>query len=508
MLYFNFYRITVSGLLLGAGVWWSELRPLGMQYGGVSDWIVRLYFAIAIGFIVIQTNWRPRFNLLLTIEVITDIGIFTVLMHLNGGIQSGFSYMILVVLAGAGLVSHGRLTLFFAAVASVFVLSEHLYSMAQDKSDISSLTFAATICTSFFGTAVLAHLLSKRVVASEALAKVRGDQLDAQFKINAQVIHDMEDGLLVVDSFGTVLQFNPSVIRLLKRGIPRSAQLGDLSPTIERAYFSWRNKLSGDSTSLPGSFSPEISRIRFVATGNDDNALIYLEDAARLRAEAQQIKLAALGRLTANMAHEIRNPLAAISHAAELLGEDPEGAVTQKLSRIITDNSDRLNRIVSDVLELGRRDRAKSELIRLDLFLEELKEEWVILFPHYKGWLTVGCEPELAVNFDRSHLHRILTNLISNSFRYASGVPGCVGMIAGTEVNTGSVCVDVFDDGPGIREAERSRIFEPFFTTHNQGTGLGLYIARELSIANYGNLELLSGNSGTRFRLTITRGLH
>ena len=503
LLYFNIYRILVSMLLLISGIWWPELRPLGIQYGGSSDWIVRAYLLLAVAFVVIQTNWHPRFNLLLTLEVVADIAILTALMHLSGGIQSGFSYMILVVLAGAGLVSHGRLTLFFAAVASMFVLSEHLYSMFQQHADISGLTFAGTICAGFFGTAILAHLLSKRVVASEALAKARGEQLASQVRINAQVIHDMHDGLLVADSRGEVIQSNPSAARLLGLQTPAGRFLGEISPRLGDAYFAWRQRIAADQFMMFDGEGVEVSRVRFVATGDSDNALIYMEDSARLRAEARQIKLAALGRLTANMAHEIRNPLAAISHAAELLGEESVRGISARLSHIIADNAGRLNRIVSDVLELGRRDRIQPEAIPLKPFLESLGEDLLMLNADHGGWVQIECDPAVLVSFDRSHLHRILNNLLSNSLRYASGKAGCVKLTATSDPLAAQVTIIVADDGPGIPVEAGGRIFEPFFTTHSQGTGLGLYIARELAMANNASLELLPSNAGALFLLTI-----
>ena len=501
LLYFNIYRLLVSTLLLLSGLWWPELHPLGIQYDGLSDWIVRAYLLLAIAFVVIQTNWHPRFNLLLTIEVFADVAILTVLMHLNGGIQSGISYMMLVVLAGAGLVSHGRLTLFFAAVASMFVLAENVYSMIQNRSDVSGLTFAGTICAGFFGTAILAHLLSKRVVASEALAKARGEQLASQVRINAQVIHDMHDGLLVADARGRVVQANPSVSRLLGAETPPGRYLGDIAPRLGDAYESWRRKTGADQFKIFDADAVEVSRVRFVTTGDSDNVLIYLEDSARLRAEARQIKLAALGRLTANMAHEIRNPLSAISHAAELLREESERGIAERLSRIISDNASRLNRIVSDVLELGRRDRIQPESIALAQFFAALRDDLLVLDTGDADWLEINCPADVHLVFDRSHLHRILTNLLSNSLRYASGKPGCVRLTAAGE--GAALTIEVADDGPGIPSEAAGRVFEPFFTTYSQGTGLGLYIARELAMANNANLELLPSHHGAHFLIKL-----
>jgi two-component system sensor histidine kinase PilS (NtrC family) len=230
-------------------------------------------------------------------------------------------------------------------------------------------------------------------------------------------------------------------------------------------------------------------------------ALIYLEDMGRIQEQAQQLKLAALGRLTANMAHEIRNPLSAISHAAELLAEDASAEVRGRLVAIIGDNTQRLNRLVAEVLELGRRDRAQREDIELATFLGQFVEEWYLHDPSSAGRIALDKGSSLVLRFDRSHLHRVLTNLVGNALRHATPTVGSVRIFASPGGKNGVIELHVVDDGPGIEESLRGQIFEPFFTTHAGGTGLGLYIARELCEANEAQLELIGEDRSAHFRI-------
>jgi two-component system sensor histidine kinase PilS (NtrC family) len=212
------------------------------------------------------------------------------------------------------------------------------------------------------------------------------------------------------------------------------------------------------------------------------------------------MKLAALGRLTANMAHEIRNPLSAISHAAELLIDEESRTGQARLIRIIGDNTQRLNRLVGEVMELGRRDRAQPEPVRLTTYLPLFLDDLFINEPDSRRRVHLEIDADTTVWFDRTHFHRILWNLLGNALRYCSNAPNAVRLSART-VASGKVEIDIVDDGHGIADSVRGQIFEPFFTTHNTGTGLGLYIARELCEANGAKLELLENAPGAHFRI-------
>ncbi len=227
--------------------------------------------------------------------------------------------------------------------------------------------------------------------------------------------------------------------------------------------------------------------------------LVFLEDVGRIREQAQQLKLASLGRLTASIAHEIRNPLSAIGHAGELLREERRGDMQDRLLRILNDNVGRLDRIVKDVLELGRQNRAEPELLPADEFCTGFLEQFIESENLAPAVLELEVRDRCAICFDRSHLHQVLWNLVSNALRHSSQGTGAVRVVLQNGASDGRVELHVIDDGPGIPEAVREQIFEPFFTTHTKGTGLGLFIARELCATNGASLELVATVGGAHF---------
>jgi two-component system sensor histidine kinase PilS (NtrC family) len=241
-------------------------------------------------------------------------------------------------------------------------------------------------------------------------------------------------------------------------------------------------------------------RARFVSTDSSErDVLVFLEDTGRLQEQARQLKLAALGRLTANIAHEIRNPLSAINHAGELLREENHDQTNDRLLRIVLDNTHRVERIVSDVLELGRRDRAHREMIDLRQTLLSLVDEYTAKEGIATDVVRLEISGEARVCFDRAHFYQVLGNLLGNGLRHSRKASGSVRLVVVDGERGGSVDLHVVDDGPGVDEATREQIFEPFFTTHSRGTGLGLYIARELCEANAAQLELKESDSGADF---------
>jgi two-component system sensor histidine kinase PilS (NtrC family) len=234
--------------------------------------------------------------------------------------------------------------------------------------------------------------------------------------------------------------------------------------------------------------------------GNDSFTVIYLEDISKLEDQARQLKLAALGRLTANIAHEIRNPLAAITHASELMNEENRQPARERLTRIIRDNAGRLDRMVKDVLELNRRDRVQAEAIRLTPFLGTFLDEFAQNEQVDRGSFVLEIDGDGVVEFDRVHLHQVLWNLVRNGWRHSLKGAGSVRLRLQRQGNR--LELHVIDDGPGVAKDLQSQLFEPFFTTYSAGTGLGLYIARELCGANGAVLDYVDRGAGGDFRIT------
>lgn len=501
--YFSLYRLVVASVFVLAYALAEVPGKLGSQSSSVFALTASLYLLAAIGFLFVLAHWQRAFNLQLTIQVACDIVALGVIMYASGGAKSGVAIMLVIVVAAAGLVGQGRLTLFYAAMATLAVLGEQTMRMINFNAESEDFLRTGLTCIGFFAAGVTAQLLSRRVVANEMLARQRGLELADQIRVNEQVVRDMDDGILVVDAAARICLHNPQAAALLMTQLPGNADLATCSPELAECLTRRRE----------GEASMEAVRItaggrqllaRFVPPEEAGKTLIYLQDLGRIQAQAQQIKLAALGRLTANIAHEIRNPLAAINHAAELLAEEQRAEIRGRLIRIIGDNSGRLNRLVSEILELGRRDRALPESIHLSGFLRQFFEEYSLQDSAARERLQVSADSHASVSFDRTHLHRVLENLVTNALRYASGASGSV-RIETVPAGPKQVELHVIDDGPGIPPAERGKVFEPFFTTHSTGTGLGLYISKELCEANGAELELLDSPVGAHFRIVAKR---
>ncbi|HSD60432.1 MAG TPA: ATP-binding protein [Burkholderiales bacterium] len=327
-------------------------------------------------------------------------------------------------------------------------------------------------------------------------------------QVSRLVIQDMHDGVLVVDGEGVVRQRNTRAEQLFGLGPGAGALLASCAPVLAERFAAWRSGAADEFDLLRIAPANRLVRTRFVAVSEERErgAVIFLEDMSRVQAQAQQLKLASLGRLTANIAHEIRNPLSAISHASELLQEEPTATPTQKrLTGIIRDNTYRVDRMVQEVMQLNRRDRAMQEVFPAADFLRAFADGFAQneRLPREGFALEVEGEPRLC--FDRSHLNQVLWNLCRNAWRHGRKREGSVKLRAVPGATPNTTLIEVQDDGPGIPAALRSQVFEPFFTTVTSGTGLGLYIAREICDANGATLDCLDTETGAHFRITCRR---
>ena len=499
--YFNIYRLIVASVFVLAIFIYPRTSGFGSEHLRLFVWTSIGYWLLAAFFYGALKKLRMGFNRLLSLQVMGDVLAITLMMHASGGSRSGLAVMLLVVLAGAGLVGQGRLTLFYAALATVAVLFEQSWRVLDSGADFADLVQTGILCIGFFATAVSARLLARRVIANEDLARQRGIDLANQLSVSERVIRDMQDGVMVVDSGEQVRQWNPQAEALLGAHPPPRPDLAAFSVALAGHCRNFRSGTKERVATLRVPGSGALLRARFVHAGASGDVLIYLEDMGRIQQQAQQMKLAALGRLTANIAHEIRNPLSAISHAAELLREEKRTEGQQRLSRIINDNAQRLERLVRDVLELGRRDKTSQEQLRLAGFLESFLDEMAMHEQVDRSVFSLSLDSDPVLLFDRTHLNQVLWNLLSNALRYCSGRPGAVRIEVRDLPSSERVELHIMDDGTGVDEEARGKIFEPFFTTHSRGTGLGLYIARELCEANDALLEWVDNQPGAHFRI-------
>jgi two-component system sensor histidine kinase PilS (NtrC family) len=435
------------------------------------------------------------------LQVGGDVAAIAGLTYASNGVSSGLGLLLLTTLAAAGLIARGRLTLFYAALASIAVLLEHTYEVLSFDAPLAQYAQAGLLCAAYFAVACLAHTLARYAVASEELAAQREVDLENMAQVSEHVIRDMQDGVLVVDGQGVIRQCNASAERILGRLKRRDVALKQYAPALARRFDVWR----ADEHSGPERSEMTVDRTvgsRFVPVGRrrSAGAVIFIEDLTRIQAEARQMKLAALGRLTANIAHEIRNPLGAISHAAELLQEEPAiNETVRRLTTIIQDNSQRLDKMVNDVLRIRRGDSAHRERFNVIEYLNTFVEQFCQIQKIALEVFQVQLSGDPHVLFDRSHLNQVMWNLCRNAARHCSRERHSIRIAVNADAREAIVKLDVVDDGPGVPPGLRTQLFEPFFTTATGGTGLGLYIAREVCEANGAKLDYIETEHGAQF---------
>jgi two-component system, NtrC family, sensor histidine kinase PilS len=501
LLYFNVYRLSAAVLLLVMSALWRGALPFGSRDYYLFVLVTCCYAAFSVFcFALIRARWR--FDRLLTVQVATDVTAISLLSYASDGISSGLGLLLLTMLAAAGLIARGRLTLFYAALATIGLLLEHTYDVLRYDAPVAEYAQAGLLAAAYFMVAWLAQALAKYAVASEELAAQRELDLENMAQVSEHVIQDMQDGVLVVDGHGIIRQFNMRAERMLgPLWGRRDKALGDYVPALGRRFEAWREDEQRREMESEMTLTPGIGA-RFVPVGRrrSAGAVIFIEDRSRLQAEARQMKLAALGRLTANIAHEVRNPLGAISHAAELLQEEPAGSETvQRLITIIQDNSRRLERMVNDVLKLRRTDIAHRESFKLADYLKTFIDQFCQIEKMDPDVFDLKLHADPYVLFDRSHLNQVMWNLCRNAARHCRRERSSIRLAVSREHQESTVKLEVIDDGPGVPTGLRSHLFEPFFTTATGGTGLGLYIAREVCEANSARLEYVETDRGACF---------
>jgi len=489
----TFYRAVLAGLLSVLYFALHDSNPFNTQLPGLfrSTLLTYLVFSLAAGFST-RVRW-PGYEAQALLQVLADIGAITLLMHASGGVGSAMSVLLVVAVVFGALLLPGRLAYLFAAVATLAMLFETgLASLSPEQADASHITRAGLIGAVLFIAAALAHVLVIRARDSAALARQRGVDLANLEQLNRRVVQQLESGLLVIDPDNYVRLANDTARNLLGMHGAAAQRLDCMAPELASQLKQWRtdHRWSDSPVAVKLMGSSVIPRFSELTTSQGTGALILLDDSVRLARHTQQLKLASLGRLTASIAHEIRNPLGAISHAAQLLDEsDQLNAGDRRLAEIIGNHTRRVNTIIENVLQLSRRSDSQPQKLDLGEWLRGFQEE----FTQSKGiqgqqlQLDTASEP-LQVQVDPGHLHQVLTNLCDNALRHSadSGVPV---VLLARRSETGAVWLDVIDHGPGIDADTADQMFEPFYTTATSGTGLGLYIARELCDINRARLS-------------------
>ncbi|HYQ70942.1 MAG TPA: ATP-binding protein [Gammaproteobacteria bacterium] len=510
----TFYRLILAGFLATLFFSIPDSTSLGIQYPGIyaAGCIGYLAFALVAGFTARLRH--PGYELQATGQILVDIIAISLLMFASNGPASGIGILLLITVAAGSILLPGRMAFLFAAVATIAVMGEQMYSILLGTSPRNTdYTQSGLLGLALFATAGLTYLLVRRIHESEALARRRGIDLANLAKLNALIVQRLQAGIIVTDNLDNVRLINTTAGKLL--GIPETETnqpLAILAPALHEQLEHWRRHPDSEpsllenvsqATQLLPHFTP-------IGTGDGPGSLIFLEDTASMAKQAQQMKLASLGRLTASIAHEIRNPLGAISHATQLLNEsDALNDGDHRLVTIIGDHTRRVNAVIENVLQLSRPGTSLPQQIRLQDWLRQFVDEFShsgVCRPEQIAYSVT--EQDLEVYIDPSLLHQVVWNLCLNAVNHVSRETGDLSIrLAGSRPGSAaSVRLDIIDNGQGIQADMTDKIFEPFFTTGGHGTGLGLYISREICESNQARLEYLPADGGgSCFRIHFPR---
>ncbi|MEO6565661.1 MAG: ATP-binding protein [Casimicrobiaceae bacterium] len=507
------YRAVCAALLLGAALL-VDPKTIGVLNPNAFVTGTGLYFLFGLAtFWWVQQDRLalPLPSMLLGL-LVGDLFFLSLVIFAGGTFGAPLPILLFPQLAAAGWILRTQTAFLHAAFASIALLGLDFYRTLEGIIGIPQVFQTGIIGFGYFATVGIAVALGRYTKQSEDLAAQRGIDVANLEQVNRLIIQDMQDGVLVVDLNGVVRGHNAQVTRLLG-GFGRmrgGMRLAEFSTTLHDYWRRWQEDFAEMLPPFKVEATQRLLRVRLVriGTGLNGGTLIYLEDLGRAQTEAQQMKLAAMGRLTASIAHEVRNPLSAINQASQLLEEDgavaPEGA---RLLGMIRNNAKRIDRIVGEVLQLNRRDRQQPEVVPFSEFIRSLTDEIREAERMPPGGVAIQIPDDLLIIFDRGHLNQIIWNLVRNAWQHCQKREGSIRIVARAGYMGDAVICELNDDGPGIPAELRPQIFEPFFTTRPGGTGLGLYIARELADANGAALELLPKGPGAHFRMTLKRAL-
>ncbi len=510
-LFLNYFRLAQALVYVGLsfsppGMGWPRLET-----PGIARIVALAYLGFAVLALLSARRNSPRMQWMVSVALAVDVAAALLALSTMSNARIGIEMMLAVNLATGALLLPLRLAAFFAALATLGLLGHTLLELPHGSgTNDFHLLESSLFGLAYFAIVALCHVLSRQLQATEALAEQRSIDLANLAQVNELIIRRMKTGVLLVDDANRIHQINESAWMLLGNPSADQRDLGRLAPELSRRLYHWMTsgKLDETATQLADGVPEVVPRFTRLAPNDDSLVLIFLDDTSLVSRRAEELTLSSLGRLSASIAHEIRNPLAAIRYSAQLLAEsDDMNATDQRMVEIINNHCVRLNEIIENILQLSRRERSRPETLDLGHWASDFVAE-------YLQGNDIGSDSLRAINSsgqviavaDPQQLQQVAWNLVQNALRYGRmpGEPARV-MVVARLGEHGVPILEVIDRGPGIPPKVAAQIFEPFYTTHEYGTGLGLYLARQMSEANQAGLEYVRvAGGGSCFRLVLT----
>ncbi|TAM92665.1 MAG: two-component sensor histidine kinase [Rhodanobacteraceae bacterium] len=506
----NIYRVFQAVVYTALSLSSLALVWMPLRFPTVARFTALVYLLFAL--VVLAHDLRSTRALVLSAGAFLSVDVIAAFLAAVTipAAHTGIAAMLVINVGAAALLLSPRLGGLFAALATLAMIAQAL--LVTGETDVGhALVEAGLFGVAYFATAALCFALGSQMRASEALAEQRGTDLANLSQVNDLIIRRMRTGVLLVDDANHIHQINESAWMLMGNPGVEQRDLGTVAPELSRRLYHWRTTHEHDPNAVAlADGTPEIiPRFTRLSAHDDSYVLIFLDDTSLVSQRAEQLTLTTLGRLSASIAHEIRNPLAAIRYSAQLLAESELISDSdQRMVEIINNHCGRVNEIIENILQLSRRERSRPESLDLNLwatrFVDEYKESNDVGQDSLRPLLYPRPVEALA---DPQHLQQVVWNLVQNALRYGRlpDEPARVMVVARLASDNGPPLLEVIDRGPGIPPKVAAQIFEPFFTTHEYGTGLGLYLAKQMCEANQANLEYVPvAGGGSCFRITLT----
>jgi len=514
---YSVYRLILAGTLLAIGVTHfspGEIEPSSLQLFSLASNIYVIFTVVGI----LTTHFKqPNFTTQLYFHTTVDIIFLLIVIYINGGLNSGLGILLLLPVILPSILQPSQGSLLLSAVTVIALLTLEAFNQKMGGNNSFEMFHTGVLSLFIMVISWLAGSWFEKASATAELAKRRGIDLANLSHLNQSILDQLQTGIIVLDQEGSIQHLNPTAWDML--GQPedwRDNNLMRFSPELNAHLKFWLENVSPKVVSYDikhwktTEFTMRLSQL---GIRNQGVILMYLEDTRAQREKQQDVKMASLGQLTANIAHEIRNPLGAISHAAQLLSESPHlDKADERMIQIIQSNSKRMNGTIESVLNLSRKNNPNRENIRLKLWLNNFISEFVDQSSLTKNQISLFVDiPDAFIQFDPVHLHQVLWNLCRNAEKYAKKNVSQLHIdIQGNHpAHTKDIMLNIIDNGRGIPEKNIDRLFEPFFTTStkgNDGTGLGLFMARELCLSNGASLEYVKlPAGGSCFRIIFSQ---
>jgi len=506
LLYYNFYRLILMILLF------SSTALEQVSFGRLDPFLFNmtnsLYGILALISLSLFYLKKPSFQSQVVLQIFIDIFAITLFMFTSGGPSSGLGILLITVIVAGGLLTPGKIAYLYAAMATIAILSEQLYTYLNLGVQQVNFPNSGILGITLFASSFTMSMLSKRLSNTEALTKQQSEKLANLEALNTLVIKKMQSGVIILNHLSQIILINQAALTLLtlKKQKPLIL-LNKFSKKLTDYYQYFLNNTAlsyHPILTLPNHNQLKLSFLK-IGDPHENAVLIFLEDLSKQLKQAQALQLASLGRLTASIAHELRNPLSAISHAAQLLLETNNiNPQNKRFADIIYNNTKRMNLIIKSVLTLSKEEKVQPKPLIITDFLKKFTQDFVnthITRPKLSMHLE---NTNLKLLVDPAHLQQILINLFENGLYHSMQQTKKPLLTLTSQLNLKKnlYYIDVIDEGKGVPIDHQPYLFEPFFTTQQNGIGLGLYLAQQLSYYNNASITYTPTHSGkSRFRI-------